>query len=44
MSKFNLIPEVEADWTGILKLTERAVYVLVATNVALIVYIIATKN
>ena len=38
----DLIPEVEADWAGMLKAVTRIMYALAAVNVGIIVYVIAT--
>jgi hypothetical protein len=43
MSKINLIPEVEADWAGMLKVAERIMYSLVAANFVLVVYLVVTS-
>ena len=38
----DLIPEVKADWAGMTRVATLIMYALVAVNVALIVYLIAT--
>lgn len=42
MSKFNLIPQIEVDWAGYFNLINRIAYVLIAINVLVIAYCIAT--
>ena len=42
MKNVNLIPEIKVDWVGYFNLINRIAYVLIAINVIVIAYCIAT--